>query len=66
MYLNDVYTLPASLAGYPAMSVPAAPTKAGLPVGLQVIARPLEEATMLAVASAWEARAPRPPGTGLL
>jgi aspartyl-tRNA(Asn)/glutamyl-tRNA(Gln) amidotransferase subunit A len=66
MYLNDVYTLPASLAGYPAMSVPAAPTKAGLPVGLQVIARPLEEATMLAVASAWEARAPRPPVAGLL
>jgi aspartyl-tRNA(Asn)/glutamyl-tRNA(Gln) amidotransferase subunit A len=58
MYLGDVYTLPASLAGVPAMSVPCAPTKAGLPVGLQIVARPLEEATMLAVAAAWEARSP--------
>jgi aspartyl-tRNA(Asn)/glutamyl-tRNA(Gln) amidotransferase subunit A len=58
MYLADVYTLPASLAGIPAISVPCAPTRSGLPVGLQVMARPLEEATMLAVASAWEARSP--------
>jgi aspartyl-tRNA(Asn)/glutamyl-tRNA(Gln) amidotransferase subunit A len=59
MYLNDIYTLPASLAGLPAMSVPCAPTSAGLPVGLQVMARPLEEATMLAVAAAWEAESGR-------
>jgi aspartyl-tRNA(Asn)/glutamyl-tRNA(Gln) amidotransferase subunit A len=58
MYLSDVYTLPASLAGIPAMSVPCAPTAAGLPVGLQIMARPLDEATMLAVAAAWEARSP--------
>jgi aspartyl-tRNA(Asn)/glutamyl-tRNA(Gln) amidotransferase subunit A len=58
MYLNDVYTLPASLAGIPAMSVPCALTKAGLPVGLQVVGRPLDEATMLAVAAAWERRSP--------
>jgi aspartyl-tRNA(Asn)/glutamyl-tRNA(Gln) amidotransferase subunit A len=58
MYLSDVYTLPASLAGVPAMSVPCAPTKGGLPVGLQIVARPLDEATMLAVAAAWEARSP--------
>ncbi len=58
MYLNDIYTLPASLAGIPAMSVPCAPTRSGLPVGLQIMARPLDEATMLAVASAWEARNP--------
>ena len=56
MYLSDVYTLPASLAGIPAMSVPCAPTASGLPVGLQVMARPLDEATMLRVAAAWEAR----------
>jgi aspartyl-tRNA(Asn)/glutamyl-tRNA(Gln) amidotransferase subunit A len=54
MYLNDVYTLPASLAGLPAMSVPCTPTPEGLPVGLQVMGRPLEETTMLAVAAAWE------------
>jgi aspartyl-tRNA(Asn)/glutamyl-tRNA(Gln) amidotransferase subunit A len=58
MYLSDVYTLPASLAGIPAMSVPCAPTAAGLPVGLQIMARPLDEATMLTVAAAWEARSP--------
>jgi aspartyl-tRNA(Asn)/glutamyl-tRNA(Gln) amidotransferase subunit A len=60
MYLNDIYTLPASLAGIPAMSVPCGLTTAGLPVGLQIIARPLEEATMLAVAAAWEALCPSP------
>jgi aspartyl-tRNA(Asn)/glutamyl-tRNA(Gln) amidotransferase subunit A len=54
MYLNDVYTLPASLAGLPAMSVPCSPTPEGLPVGLQIMARTLEEGTMLAVAAAWE------------
>ena len=58
MYLSDVYTLPASLAGVPAMSVPCAPTKSGLPVGLQIVARPLDEATMLAVAAACEADFP--------
>jgi aspartyl-tRNA(Asn)/glutamyl-tRNA(Gln) amidotransferase subunit A len=58
MYLSDVYTLPASLAGIPAMSVPCAPTAAGLPIGLQLMARPLDEATMLSVAAAWEARSP--------
>ena len=58
MYLSDVYTLPASLAGIPAMSVPCAPTATGLPVGLQLMARPLDEATMLSVAAAWEARSP--------
>ncbi|HTQ48040.1 MAG TPA: Asp-tRNA(Asn)/Glu-tRNA(Gln) amidotransferase subunit GatA [Polyangiaceae bacterium] len=54
MYLSDVYTLPASLAGVPAMSVPCAPTKSGLPVGLQIVARPLDEATMLTVAATCE------------
>ena len=58
MYLNDIYTLPASLAGIPAMSVPCAPTRSGLPVGLHVMAKPLDETTMLSVAAAWEARSP--------
>lgn len=56
MYLSDVYTLPASLAGLPAISVPCAPTRAGLPVGLQVIARPLDEVTALSIAAAVESR----------
>ena len=55
MYLSDVYTLPASLAGLPGISVPCAPTKAGLPVGLQIIAPFAKETTMLTLASAWEA-----------
>ncbi len=58
MYLSDVYTLPASLAGIPAMSVPCAPTKAGLPVGLQLMAPSLAESRLFRVASAWEARSP--------
>jgi aspartyl-tRNA(Asn)/glutamyl-tRNA(Gln) amidotransferase subunit A len=65
MYLSDIYTLPAPLAGIPAISVPCAPVHGGLPVGLQIMARPLEESTMLAVAAAWEASSParglRPP-----
>ncbi len=58
MYLNDIYTLPASLAGVPAMSVPCALSKGGLPVGLQIVTRPLDEATMFAVAAAWEKQSP--------
>jgi aspartyl-tRNA(Asn)/glutamyl-tRNA(Gln) amidotransferase subunit A len=58
MYLSDIHTLPASLAGIPAMSLPCEPTQSGLPVGLQVMARALDESTMLAVAAAWEARSP--------
>ena len=58
MYLSDVYTLPASLAGLPALSVPCAPTKSGLPVGLQIITRRLEEETMFALAAACEAAHP--------
>jgi len=60
MYLSDIYTLPASLAGLPAMSLPCAPTPAtggtpSLPVGLQLIAAPLDEERMFAVAAAVEA-----------
>jgi aspartyl-tRNA(Asn)/glutamyl-tRNA(Gln) amidotransferase subunit A len=58
MYLNDVYTLPASLAGIPAMSLPCAPSRTGLPIGLHIMARPFEENTMLAVAAAWEGHSP--------
>jgi aspartyl-tRNA(Asn)/glutamyl-tRNA(Gln) amidotransferase subunit A len=58
MYLSDIYTLPASLAGLPSLSVPCAPTKAGLPVGLQMTAPHLAESRMFALAAAWEALSP--------
>ena len=47
MYLNDVFTVPSSLAGLPAMSVPAGMDAAGLPLGLQIIGRPLDEQGVL-------------------
>lgn len=54
MYLNDVFTVPASLAGLPAVSVPAGLDKQGLPLGLQVIGRPLDEGGVLNAAFAVE------------
>jgi aspartyl-tRNA(Asn)/glutamyl-tRNA(Gln) amidotransferase subunit A len=53
MYLSDVYTVPASIAGITAVSVPAGFVD-GLPVGLQVLGKPLDEATVLRVADAFE------------
>jgi len=57
MYLNDVFTVPASLAGLPAMSVPGGLDKSGLPLGLQIIGRPLDEQGVLNAALAIEQRA---------
>ncbi|HTH28183.1 MAG TPA: Asp-tRNA(Asn)/Glu-tRNA(Gln) amidotransferase subunit GatA, partial [Sphingobium sp.] len=57
MYLNDVFTVPASLAGLPAMSVPAGLDGTGLPLGLQIIGRPLDEQGVLNAALAIEERA---------
>ncbi|MGC8475554.1 MAG: Asp-tRNA(Asn)/Glu-tRNA(Gln) amidotransferase subunit GatA [Acetobacteraceae bacterium] len=54
MYLNDVFTVPADLAGVPAMSVPAGRDADGLPLGLQVIGRSFDEATVFAVGAALE------------
>jgi aspartyl-tRNA(Asn)/glutamyl-tRNA(Gln) amidotransferase subunit A len=53
MYLMDYFTIPMSLAGIPALSVPAGYVN-DLPVGLQIVARAFEEATMLGVAHAYE------------
>jgi aspartyl-tRNA(Asn)/glutamyl-tRNA(Gln) amidotransferase subunit A len=57
MFLNDVFTVPASLAGLPAMSIPAGLDGQGLPLGLQLIGRPLDEMGVLDAAFALESRA---------
>ena len=54
MYLGDVFTVSANLTGLPAISVPAGFTAAGLPVGLQLVGRAFDEATLLRVAHACE------------
>ena len=54
MYLNDVYTVPANLAGIPGISVPCGFVD-GLPVGLQILGKHFDEATVLRVAHAYQA-----------
>jgi aspartyl-tRNA(Asn)/glutamyl-tRNA(Gln) amidotransferase subunit A len=56
MYLSDIYTITGSLAGIPCMSVPCGTTAEGLPVGLQILARHFDEATMFRLAHAYETR----------
>jgi len=57
MYLNDVFSVPASLAGLPAMSVPGGVDRNGLPLGLQLIGRPFDEQGVLNAGLAIEKRA---------
>ncbi len=57
MYLNDVFTVPSSLAGLPAMSVPGGLDAQGLPLGLQIIGRALDEQGVLNAGLAIEQRA---------
>jgi aspartyl-tRNA(Asn)/glutamyl-tRNA(Gln) amidotransferase subunit A len=57
MYLNDVFAVPASLAGLPAMSVPAGLDGQGLPLGLQIVGRALDEQNVLNAGLAIEQRA---------
>jgi aspartyl-tRNA(Asn)/glutamyl-tRNA(Gln) amidotransferase subunit A len=54
MYLNDIFTVPASLTGVPAISVPVGLSKKGLPLGLQVIGKMFDEDLVLRVAGALE------------
>lgn len=56
MYLSDIYTITGDLAGIPCMSVPCGTTAAGLPVGLQILARHFDEPTMFRLAHAYEQR----------
>lgn len=52
MYLADIYTVTADLVGIPGISVPCGQTKAGLPIGLQVLGKHFDESTVLRVAAA--------------
>ena len=54
MYLNDVFTIPGNLSGIPGVSVPCGFSGAGLPIGLQILGRPLDEARVLRAAYAYE------------
>ena len=64
MYLNDIYTIPANLAGLPGMSIPCGLGQGGLPVGLHIVGNYFAEAAMLRVAhqyqhaTDWHLRAP--------
>ncbi len=57
MYLNDVFTVPSSLAGLPGMSIPAGLDSNGLPLGLQIIGKAWDEETVLQVGHALEKQA---------
>jgi aspartyl-tRNA(Asn)/glutamyl-tRNA(Gln) amidotransferase subunit A len=54
MYLLDIYTLGVNLAGLPGVSIPCGFTQGGLPIGLQIIGQPFQEANLLAIAQAYE------------
>jgi aspartyl-tRNA(Asn)/glutamyl-tRNA(Gln) amidotransferase subunit A len=57
MYLADIYTLSCNLAGLPGLSVPCGFTSDGLPIGLQMLGKPLDESTLLRTAAAYEREA---------
>ncbi|NLA07612.1 MAG: hypothetical protein GX872_08280, partial [Firmicutes bacterium] len=54
MYLSDVYTVPPNLAGIPGISVPCGFDEEGMPVGLQIMGKQYDEATLLRIAYAFE------------
>jgi aspartyl-tRNA(Asn)/glutamyl-tRNA(Gln) amidotransferase subunit A len=54
MYLADIFTVSANLAGLPAISIPCGFTNGGLPIGLQLTGRPFDESTLLRIADSYE------------
>jgi aspartyl-tRNA(Asn)/glutamyl-tRNA(Gln) amidotransferase subunit A len=54
LYLCDIYTIGVNLAGLPGLSMPCGFTKSGLPIGVQLIGQPFQEANLLAIAHAYE------------
>jgi aspartyl-tRNA(Asn)/glutamyl-tRNA(Gln) amidotransferase subunit A len=54
MYLSDIFTISANLAGIPGVCLPCGFTQSGLPIGLQLLGKPFDEATLLQVAFAYE------------
>ena len=54
MYLGDVYTVPVNIAGLPALSLPCGTDNKGLPIGIQLIGKPLSEATLYRAGFAFE------------
>jgi len=54
MYLSDIFTIPVNLAGLPGISGPCGFSKAGLPIGLQLIGKPLDEQTLIRIAFTYE------------
>ena len=65
MYLADIYTISGNLAGIPGVSIPGGFTRTGLPIGLQILAAPFEEAKLLRIArmhekaTDWHTRRPK-------
>jgi aspartyl-tRNA(Asn)/glutamyl-tRNA(Gln) amidotransferase subunit A len=58
MYLSDIFTISVNLAGIPAISVNCGFTPGGLPIGLQLMGKPFDEATILKLADAYEQATP--------
>lgn len=62
MYLNDIFTISTNLAGVPALSMPCGMSASGLPVGVQLIGKAFDEATLLRVAHCYEQHSGLAPG----
>lgn len=58
MYLSDIYTISSNLAGIPSMSLPCGFSKSGLPIGLQILAKPFDEEMLFRVAHNYEQSTP--------